>query len=87
MWNFSETVRVCFTCYRVMGEEGRKKYERGIVKGESKKAGYAMKAVVGILAAVVVIVVAGVYLFGKPIAEQVAMHRMMPAESRVVLGR
>ena len=87
MWNFSETVRVCFTCYRVLGEEGRKKYERGIVKGESKKDGYAMKAVVGILAAAVVIVVAGAYLFGKPIAEQVAMHRMMPAESRVVLGR
>jgi len=38
IWKFSETLRVCFTCYRVMGEDGRKKYERDAAKGESKKA-------------------------------------------------
>ena len=76
MWNFSANVRVCFTCFRVMGEEGRKKYERGLVKTEPRKAGFAMKLVVGILAAAVVTVVAGIYLFGKPIAKQVAVHRV-----------
>lgn len=87
MWNFSETVRVCFTCYRVMGEEARKNYERGIVKGESKKTGYAMKVGVGILAAAVVIVAVGLYYLGRPLGEQVAVHRVAAGASRVVSGR
>lgn len=70
-----------------MGEEGRKRYERGIVKTEPKKAGYAMKLVVGILAAAVVTVVAGLYLFGKPIAEQVAVHRAAAHGSQLSPGR
>jgi hypothetical protein len=28
IWNFSDTLRVCFTCYRGMGDELRDGYER-----------------------------------------------------------
>jgi hypothetical protein len=38
IWNFSDTVRVCFTCYRVMGGDGRKSYEREAARGEAKNA-------------------------------------------------
>jgi len=38
IWKFSDEVRVCFTCYRVMGEDGRKGYERKAAKSKSKQA-------------------------------------------------
>ena len=37
IWKFSDEVRVCFTCYRVMGEDGRKGYERKAAKSKSKQ--------------------------------------------------
>lgn len=87
MWNFSDTVRVCFTCYREMGEEMRKKYERGVVKSsEPEKAGYAMK-VVSILALLIAILGASAYFFYWPLAEGVAEHRVQAGESQVPAGR
>jgi len=72
IWNFSETVRVCFTCYREMGEDARKSFERTAAKAKSKKAalekrgakgtGYALK-VLGILALLVVLLGAGAWFF------------------------
>jgi hypothetical protein len=37
IWKFSDEVSVCFTCYRVMGEDGRKSYERKAAKSKSKQ--------------------------------------------------
>lgn len=37
IWKFSDEIPVCFTCYRVMGEEGRKSYERKAAKSKSKQ--------------------------------------------------
>lgn len=39
IWNFSETLRVCFTCYRTMGDDGRKSYERKAAKEKPKQTG------------------------------------------------
>jgi len=72
IWNFSDTVRVCFTCYRVMGEDGRKSYERQAARAEAKTArlqtggskgtGYAVK-VIGVLALLSALLGAGVWFF------------------------
>jgi hypothetical protein len=92
IWSFSDTVRVCFTCYRVMGEDGRKSYERDAARakskqaraqktGSSKGAGYAMK-VMGILALLIVILGAGACLFYKPLTAEIAEQRVWASLSR-----
>ena len=96
IWNFSDTIRVCFTCYREMGEDGRKRYERGASRGESKKAGAqatrmkgtgsAMK-VMGVLALVIVMLGAGAYFFYKPLTEGIAEQRVWAGESRIPAHR
>ena len=87
MWNFSDMVRVCFTCYREMGEELRKKYERGVVKSsEAKKAGHTMK-LVSILALLIAILGVSAYYFYRPLTEDVADHRAVARENGFRAGR
>lgn len=87
MWNFSDTVRVCFTCYREMGEELRKKYERGSVKSsEPKKAGYAMK-VVSILALLIAILGVSAYFLYRPLDEGVAQNRAVARDNGLPTAR
>jgi hypothetical protein len=88
IWNFSDTVRVCFTCYRVMGEAARKSYERKAARGKSKKAGaqttgstgYALKAM-GILALLIVILGAGACFLS--LTGEFAVQRVRAGESRM----
>src|SRR6266567_7897206 len=92
IWNFSDTVRVCFTCYRVMGEDARKRYERDAARGESKQAGpqatgskeigYARK-VIGILALSIIIIGAGAWFLYKPLTGKIAQQRVWAGESRM----
>jgi len=96
IWNFSDTVRVCFTCYREMGEDGRKRYERDAARSKSKKAGsqttgskgigFAVK-VMGLLALLIVILGAGAWFFYKPLTGESAEHRVWAGESRMPAHR
>jgi len=85
IWKFSETVRVCFTCFREMGEDARKTYERHAAKTESKKAaslaaaakgkGYTRK-MMGILALLIVLG-AGAFYFCHPLTGEIAELRAL----------
>jgi hypothetical protein len=96
IWNFSDTVRVCFTCYRVMGEDRRKCYERNAARGKSKQAGpqtpgskaigHARK-VMGILALSIVILGASARFLYKPLAGAIAEQQVRVAESRMPANR
>ncbi|MEP6669636.1 MAG: hypothetical protein ABJF10_10815 [Chthoniobacter sp.] len=91
IWNFSPAVRVCFTCYREMGEDARRSYERDAARGKLNKAGtrargskeisYARK-VIGILTLVLVILSAGACLFYKPLNEEIAEQRVWAVVAR-----
>ncbi|HSI10750.1 MAG TPA: hypothetical protein VK961_01845, partial [Chthoniobacter sp.] len=79
VWNFSGTVRVCFTCYREMGEETRKRYARGDVKSEPNKSGYSAK-MLSILALLIIILGVSAYFLSKPLVEDVTEHRVVVRE-------
>ncbi|MEI9898328.1 MAG: hypothetical protein WDN28_31840 [Chthoniobacter sp.] len=87
IWNFSDTVRVCFTCYRVMGEDARKSYERTAARAESKKAGSGSKGIrsarkaMGILALLIVILGAVACFLYKPLNREIAEQRVWAGES------
>lgn len=90
VWNFSETVRVCFTCFREMGEEGRKSYEqRALKSGVAKTAGSAGSAmkIVGILALLLTVLGVSAYYFYQPLTEGAVEHRVAIRESRAPARR
>lgn len=92
MWNFSDTVRVCFTCFRVMGEEGRKGYEHRAAKSapktpaQAKPAGRSWKTV-GVLALLGAILAAGLFYYYQPLNARVAEHHLAVRESRAPVRR
>jgi hypothetical protein len=73
IWKFSDTVRVCFTCFREMGEDVRKGYERRAARGLRGK-GYALK-MIGILTLLIVVLGAGACYFYKPLNGEIAQLR------------
>lgn len=97
IWNFSDTLRVCFTCYRVMGEDGRKGYERKAAREKPKKAevpttglqpagakgmSYATK-VVCLLALLIAILGAGACYLYKPLTGEGAEQHLWARESHL----
>ena len=65
-------IRVCFTCYREMGEDGRKRYERAAARA---KIGRARK-VIGLVTLVLLILGASAWFFCKPLRGQIAEQRL-----------
>lgn len=101
IWNFSDTVRVCFTCYRVMGDDERKCYERAAAKSKSEtaeaqttasketssKGARSSMKVMGLVTILIVILAVGAYFLYKPLAVEIAEHRALSGESRTPVHR